>query len=105
MHHCEQVVTVPSVPKKVENCSSTIAELKLTINYLTKQELSYKLSIRGGETGTVEEMRKRLAVKNAKEKEDPNIIKDYPDYPYTDKEDCDIIKEKLLEVQALTDKK
>ncbi|KAK4878751.1 hypothetical protein RN001_011257 [Aquatica leii] len=80
-----------------------MATLRLTINYLSKEELNYELLIKGIETGTVEEMRKVLGACISREKSNPDIVEDYPDYPFTDEEETEVILNKLEYVKTLVD--
>lgn len=76
--------------------------LRVTVNYLIKEELQYELNARGYPVGSVEEMRKRLA--EVLQKERLGDVKSHPDYPYTSEEDSVAITAKLIEVSALIDR-
>lgn len=75
--------------------------LKPTINYLTREELTYELSTRGGQIGIVEEMRKTLTLALHQERCNPEQGDSYPDHPYTADEDEMACTAKLDEVKAL----
>jgi len=65
----------------------------MDINRLDKDELAYELTYRGVATGTVEEMRSRLSM--ARQMEQAGDSLHYPDYPFTFKEDVDVVTKKL----------
>ena len=78
--------------------------LKPTVNYLSKEELSYQITIRGGTQGTVEEMRKALTLYIHEEKKDPTVVTTYPASPFTDEEDAEACTFVLKEVSQLLER-
>lgn len=62
---------------------------KIVINRLDKDELSYKLTVRGIASGNVEEMRARLALALQLEKSNDSLR--YRVHPFTFKEDRDAV--------------
>lgn len=66
---------------------------KTEVNRLEKEELCYELKWRGIATGTVEEMRGRLALARRMEKTGESLH--YPPYPFSFQEDEDAVTNKL----------
>lgn len=78
--------------------------LKITSCWLSKDELIYEHRIRGLEIGTVDEMRSRLTAALQDEKTNPDLISNYPSYPYTVEQDEVEINEKLAELRTLLER-
>ena len=78
--------------------------VKLTIGYLSKEELTYEVTVRDVDVpGAVMELRSRLSKLLLAEKTNPNIISEYPLYPYTDDEDVKAIDQGMTELGAVLD--
>ncbi|KAJ8912707.1 hypothetical protein NQ315_012261 [Exocentrus adspersus] len=73
----------------------------MQVNRLNKEELTYELRVRGIAPGTVEEMRRRLAMARRLEMAGDSVK--YPDYPYTPEEDVEAVTKSLKELQPLID--
>lgn len=66
---------------------------QMNINRLSSDELTYELVIRGVETGTCDQMRKRLSALRKLEKSGDSFT--YPPHPFTFEEDQEAIQEKI----------
>lgn len=73
-------------------------KFKLIVNRLNQDELSYELTIRGLNTGTVANMRKTLAGAFRLEKE--NVQLKFPTYPYTFEQDVEAVSKKLEDIES-----
>ena len=73
---------------------------KLNIHYLTHEELSYELNIRGLDVGTVDEMRKSLRAAVRLETESTLLMK-RPEYPYAFTVDLDTCTLNINEIKKL----
>ena len=76
-----------------------MATIKPTINYLSKEELTYECQIRGLSVGTVEEMRRDLLRALQRERSSPESAQGYPPHPYTVEEDEEACTKKLDDLQ------
>ncbi|KAJ8963738.1 hypothetical protein NQ317_002533 [Molorchus minor] len=72
---------------------------KMQVNRLNKDELTYEVRIRGIAPGTVEEMRRSLAMARRLETSGDSVK--YPEYPYSVEDDIKAVEEKLAELEPL----
>lgn len=72
---------------------------KIVVNKLSQDELTYELTIRGIALGSVDEMRKGLAMARRMERSGDSV--NYPSYPYASEEDIEAAQLKLDELAPL----
>ena len=76
--------------------------VRVAINYLSKEELLYEVSVRDVDSsGSVVELRSLLAKFLQIEKRNPSAIEEYPEYPFTDEEDTKAIGIGLGELNTM----